>query len=564
MWMRLSRRVIGATRCVTSFYSEMNPVSGISRRDFVKSSALSAALPFETTKKAKRVGYRSPNEADRGIKAGCSVVLWTQGARASLPEALKGIAQAGYEWAEGSAADLLGYEDRPAEFREMLGKFGLGWITATLDANLLDPNQGVHLIGRAVRTARLLQALDADFLTVSGDWGGALQSPPSFLYVTKRLAEMGARVFEETGLYCAYHFQESDPAQVQKLIAMSDSRYLKFCLDTLSFARLGIDHVPMIRAYGDRVIHVHLHDASGKGESERDVVIGQGRLNFASVLSALCETHYDGWVTVEQRASQANPVHDATKSRKKVQSLLERSSVSDERNLSPQTPMRPRRHVGRGDSLVEVKRAALRYFAAWGATTLVTSVGPSGLLPSQTAARRDASRKAQAEHGMHHDMNYATSPLPPQYPSFKPLFFTEEAYRDISALVDAIVPASETPGALAARADEFCDLMVWSDGKQHGTVKTELERFQSLCLKRYGKVLSELSLSEKSAFLTHITEGSLKGDDRLAADFFYRIRGLVLHAYYTGSPQGLIQELGFKGNTYITKFQGCTHSEHKG
>ena len=116
---------------------QMNPVNSISRRDFVKSSVLSAALPLKAPETAKSVGYRSPNRAERGIKVGCSVVLWTQGAQASLSEALRGVAQAGYQWVEGSAEDLLSYEDRPAEFREMLGEFGLGWVTATLDANCL-------------------------------------------------------------------------------------------------------------------------------------------------------------------------------------------------------------------------------------------------------------------------------------------------------------------------------------------------------------------------------------------------------------------------------------------
>src|SRR5262245_4877629 len=183
--------VLGEAPCAIPS-GQMNPVNSISRRDFVKSSVLSAALPLKAPETAKSVGYRSPNRAERGIKVACSAVLWTQGARASLPEALKGVAQAGYQWIEGSAEDLLTYEDRPAEFREMLGKFELGWITATLDADLADPNQGVHLIGLAVRTARLLQMLDADFVTVSGNWGGGLQGPQSFLYVTKRLAEIGA------------------------------------------------------------------------------------------------------------------------------------------------------------------------------------------------------------------------------------------------------------------------------------------------------------------------------------------------------------------------------------
>ena len=100
--------------------------------------------------------------------------------------------------------------------------------------------------------------------------------------------------------------------------------------------------------------------------------------------------------------------------------------------------------------------------------------------------------------------------------------------------------------------------------KEGDTVKGEVDRFRSLCLKRHGRAFSKLSLPEKDKFLTYLIGSSLSSDERPAARFFYRIRELTLHAYYTGSPQGLFQELGYTGNAYLTEFKGCTHPEHKG
>jgi sugar phosphate isomerase/epimerase len=539
-------------------------MSSINRRDFVKSTLLSSALPVKAIALTKSGGYRSPNQAERGIKVACSTVLWRYGAHASLSGALKGIAQAGYEWAEGSADELLSYEDRADELKALLGGLGLGWVTAMLTANLLDQKEGVRHIGRAVRTARLLQAMDADFLIIKGDWGGVLRDPRSFQLVSKRLVEIGARVFEETGLYCAYHFQEKDRTQVQKLIAISDSRYVKFCLDTLSLIQLGIDSPPIIRAYAGRVIHVHLHDAIEKNERWRDVVLGQGGLKVADILEALCEARYDGWVTVEQGATQRSPVRDAAGSRNEVQRNLTRMEQKGAQSSSFKANQLLTQQAGVGASRFDLKRAALRYFVAWGATTLMEPANFSQTPPFQVPVHQRAPAVAEATQAMHRHTKHSTVPLPPRDPNFKPLFFAEDEYRDLSALVDAIIPASETPGALEARADEFLDLIIWSKQKEHDAVKVEVDRFRSLCLKRHGRAFRKLSSPQKDAFLTYVTGAALPTDERPAADFFYRVRELTLHAYYTGSPQGLIQELGYRGNAYVTEFKGCTHPEHKG
>jgi hypothetical protein len=39
------------------------------------------------------------------------------------------------------------------------------------------------------------------------------------------------------------------------------------------------------------------------------------------------------------------------------------------------------------------------------------------------------------------------------------------------------------------------------------------------------------------------------------------MKELTIRWYYNSQP-GLVQELGFKGNTYRSEFPGCTHPEH--
>ena len=55
--------------------------------------------------------------------------------------------------------------------------------------------------------------------------------------------------------------------------------------------------------------------------------------------------------------------------------------------------------------------------------------------------------------------------------------------------------------------------------------------------------------------LTRISESSEA--DR---EFFETLKNLTIDAYYS-TEVGLVQELGYQGNTYLAEFPGCTH-EH--
>lgn len=43
--------------------------------------------------------------------------------------------------------------------------------------------------------------------------------------------------------------------------------------------------------------------------------------------------------------------------------------------------------------------------------------------------------------------------------------------------------------------------------------------------------------------------------------FFETMKNLTVDNYYR-SEAGLVEELGFKGNTFRASFPGCTHPEH--
>jgi sugar phosphate isomerase/epimerase len=64
------------------------------------------------------------------------------------------------------------------------------------------------------------------------------------------------------------------------------------------FFCVGVDPAEAARRLARHIRHVHLEDIAATRE-HRHLVPGRGAIDFASVLAALRDTGYDGWITVE-------------------------------------------------------------------------------------------------------------------------------------------------------------------------------------------------------------------------------------------------------------------------
>ena len=137
----------------------------------------------------------------------------------------------------------------------------------------------------------------------------------------------------------------------------------------------------------------------------------------------------------------------------------------------------------------------------------------------------------------------AFHPLVPRQPGggpWRPRFFDREEAETVAELAELIIPATETPGAQAARVHQYIDWKLSEDdAPSQRAFREGLTRFLGADEAQKRELLAE------------------------GGAFFDRLKALTVEGYYR-SEIGVREELGFEGRVFVTEFEGCTHEEHLG
>jgi hypothetical protein len=177
-----------------------------------------------------------------------------------------------------------------------------------------------------------------------------------------------------------------------------------------------------------------------------------------------------------------------------------------------------------------------------GALKIISAIGA-------TCAYPYAADELYGQSAEHHHESAPAAPLPAE-----PSFFNAEQFRMVTRIADLIIPATDTPGAVGAGVPMYIDMVV---GKNKGEQKLVTEGLEALSKKNF----LDLPEAGQLALLQPLCEAADDGEskDRLV-QFFRTIKNLTADGYYT-SQIGLIQELGYSGNTVMAEFPTCMH-EH--
>ena len=270
-----------------------------------------------------------------------------EGETADYRRVLDEMQETGYEGTELGDWGFLPTD--PHRLREELRARGLSLLGAFVPVALRDPQ--AHAAGQeaAVRTARLLADVQAELGSIPAGLGSIPNGAPcivladdngkdpvraqnaghirpehglsaaewqTFAVGAQRIAEA---VRQATGLRTVFHHHcggyVETPAEVDRLMGLTDPLLLGLCFDTGHYRYGGGDALAGIHKHASRIWHVHFKDydpavgarAAAEGWGYLDAVrqgvfcpLGQGAVDWAGVVAELRAMRYEGWIVVEQ------------------------------------------------------------------------------------------------------------------------------------------------------------------------------------------------------------------------------------------------------------------------
>jgi inosose dehydratase len=149
-------------------------------------------------------------------------------------------------------------------------------------------------------------------------------------------------VKERWGLRTVFHHHcagyVETPAELDKLMQLTDPGLLGLCLDMGHYSFGGGDPLQALKKYYDRIWHIHFKDYDpkvGKQAAEQDwdyfdavkngvfCELGSGSVDFQAIVDELKKRDYDGWIVVEQDVlpGMGNPKACARANREYIKSL---------------------------------------------------------------------------------------------------------------------------------------------------------------------------------------------------------------------------------------------------
>jgi hypothetical protein len=156
----------------------------------------------------------------------------------------------------------------------------------------------------------------------------------------------------------------------------------------------------------------------------------------------------------------------------------------------------------------------------------------------------------------------ADAPADP-HSAYRPRFFSEPEYSAIDGLTDVIIPSDDqSPGAHVAGVAFYIDTVLhYADAPTQAAWRTGMAALEAAAQHRFGAPAARCNRTQYeelvAAMARHESEPATEVDR-----FFVRLKQIAIDGYFF-SDIGRRDYLGYRGDTVLAEFSGCTHPEHQ-
>jgi inosose dehydratase len=239
------------------------------------------------------------------IQFGYTAMTWGKEER----QAIDDISALGYQGIQLRADALTDFQ--PAALRDLLAQHRLTFVALSSGEVSIDPAVETETIATHVAHARFVRDAGGLYLQVLDELKPYPRTvkPDECEQLGKLLTEIGRRT-ADVGIPLGYHNHmntiSEHPANLERVLAASDPKYVKLELDTAHFVAGGGDPARAIEKYRDRLLFLHLKDVVdiplGSEHSKypfKFVELGRGRVDLPAAFAALDAIKFKGWAVVE-------------------------------------------------------------------------------------------------------------------------------------------------------------------------------------------------------------------------------------------------------------------------
>lgn len=225
---------------------------------------------------------------------------------------VKEIKQSGAD----SLEPILETPEKTNRLAEVLNDQGVAMVSAYVNSKLHEPKDLQGSMDLVLKLASIAQARMGTEIIVTNPspirWGGPEnKNDDQIKFQGESLNKLGEALLEE-GIVLAYHNHDPElrlaGREFHHMLASTDPRYVKFCLDShWIFRGSGDSNIALydvIKLYGDRIVELHIRQSKNGIWTE---TLGEGDIDYRLLTQVISDKGIHPLVTIEQAVEETSP-----------------------------------------------------------------------------------------------------------------------------------------------------------------------------------------------------------------------------------------------------------------